>query len=168
MSNYSKADINSQYDKLRAQLKAGTISQSNFKAAADRLYKLYHSKQNKAARTPTAKPQSKLQKAVKAVQAAKPKTSKQQGDGSVKAKRRMTSHDKAVERKNKEAKGYSYRTGAEDMAWSMKNEIQLNKPKKPKLGDMYKNPTTNQVFHWDGSKWVKGRLGKSTRLKSSK
>lgn len=166
MSNYSKADINSRYDKLRAQLKAGSISQSNFKAAADRLYKLYHSKQNKAARTQTAKPQSKVQKAVKAVKAAK--TSKQQGDGSVKATRRMTSYDKAVQRKNKEAQGYSYRTGPEDREFSRKNEIQLNKPKKPKLGDKYKNPSTNQIFYWDGSKWVKGRLGKSTRLKTSK
>ena len=162
MSNYSKADINSRYDKLRAQLKAGTISQSNFKAAADRLYKLYHSKQNNAARTQTAKPQSKVQKAVKAVQAAKTKTSKQQGDGSVTAKKRKTSYDKEVERRNKVDKGWVDRTGAKDQAWSKANEKPLNVSPStksgPKKGDTkvvtIKVKDRNVTMVYDGSKWV--------------
>ena len=47
---YTKKAINEKYDKLRAQLKAGTIDQKKFKASANRLYELYHSDANKATR----------------------------------------------------------------------------------------------------------------------
>jgi len=63
---YTKKAINDKYDKLRAQLKAGTIDQKKFKASADRLYKLYHGDANKATRNkvgpaksaPTPKPKA--------------------------------------------------------------------------------------------------------------
>ena len=47
---YTKKAINAKYDKLRAQLKAGTIDNKTFKTAANRLYELYHSDANKATR----------------------------------------------------------------------------------------------------------------------
>ena len=63
---YTKKAVNAKYDKLRAQLKKGTISKSAFKAAANRLYNLYHSDSNKATRNkvkiapkPTKKPKTK-------------------------------------------------------------------------------------------------------------
>ena len=56
---YTKKAVNAKYDKLRAQLKAGTIDQKKFKAAADRLYKLYHSDANKATRNASPKPAPK-------------------------------------------------------------------------------------------------------------
>jgi len=56
---YTKKAINDKYDKLRAQLKAGTIDQKKFKASADRLYKLYHSDSNKATRNASPKPAPK-------------------------------------------------------------------------------------------------------------
>ena len=56
---YTKKAINDKYDKLRAQLKAGTIDQKTFKASADRLYKLYHSDANKATRNASSKPAPK-------------------------------------------------------------------------------------------------------------
>ena len=55
---YTKKVVNAKYDKLRAQLKAGTIDQKKFKASADRLYKLYHSDANKATRNAKPKPKS--------------------------------------------------------------------------------------------------------------
>ena len=53
---YTKKAINAKYDKLRAQLKSGTIDQKKFKAAANRLYELYHSDANKATRNAKPKP----------------------------------------------------------------------------------------------------------------
>ena len=75
MSNLSKAAVNSKYDQLRAQLKAGTLTQSKFKAAADRLYKLYHGKANKAARNTTSQPSAKPKAAGNKPVQTKPKTS---------------------------------------------------------------------------------------------
>ena len=86
-------------------------------------------------------------------------------NGSVKATRRKTSYEKEVERRNKIDKGWSNRTGAEDQARSEKNEVQLNIPKNPKPGSKYKHPRTGAMFYYDGSKWVRGRLGKTTRFK---
>lgn len=82
MSTLSKSAVNAKYDQLRAQLKAGTISQSNFKAASDRLYKMYHGKANAATRNKVGQPststkpggnkpvqtQSRVQQATKSVQ----------------------------------------------------------------------------------------------------
>lgn len=59
MSNLSKSAVNAKYDQLRSQLKAGTITQANFKAAADRLYKMYHGKANAATRNKVAQPSAK-------------------------------------------------------------------------------------------------------------
>ena len=56
---YNKKDINDKYDKLKAQLKAGTIDKEKFKASANRLYNLYHSDANKATRNAASKPVSK-------------------------------------------------------------------------------------------------------------
>ena len=56
---YTKKAVNAKYDKLRAQLKAGTIDQKKFKASADRLYKLYHGDANKATRNASSKPAPK-------------------------------------------------------------------------------------------------------------
>jgi hypothetical protein len=55
----SKTAINKEYDKLKSQLKSGDLSQKQFKIAADRLYKLYHSDANKAQRAKDAKPAAK-------------------------------------------------------------------------------------------------------------
>ena len=52
----SKSAINKKYDQLMSQLKSGDLSQKQFKTAADRLYKLYHSDANKAQRAKDAKP----------------------------------------------------------------------------------------------------------------
>ena len=75
MSNLSKAAVNRRYDELREQLEAGTISKANFKAAADRLYKLYHGKANKAARNSTSQPSAKAKAAGTKPVNTKPKTS---------------------------------------------------------------------------------------------
>ena len=57
---YTKKAVNAKYDKLRAQLKAGTIDQKTFKASANRLYELYHGDANKATRNKSvAKPKPK-------------------------------------------------------------------------------------------------------------
>ena len=53
----TKKDANAKYDKLRAQLKKGTISQKDFKRSADRIYNMYHSDANK--KTRNAKPAPK-------------------------------------------------------------------------------------------------------------
>jgi len=50
MADLSKSAINKKYDQLRADLKSGELSQEEFKRSADRLYKMYHSKANKAQR----------------------------------------------------------------------------------------------------------------------
>lgn len=55
----SKSAINKKYDELRSQLKSGDLSQKQFKIAADRLYKLYHSNANKAQRAKDVKPAAK-------------------------------------------------------------------------------------------------------------
>ena len=44
---YAKKDVNAKYDKLRKQLKDGTISKEAFKAAAMKMHKMYHSDSNK-------------------------------------------------------------------------------------------------------------------------
>ena len=75
MSNLSKAAINTRYDALVKQLEAGTISKANFKASADRLYKLYHGKANKAARNSTSQPSAKAKAAGTKPVNTKPKTS---------------------------------------------------------------------------------------------
>ena len=61
MANLLKSAIHTKYDQLRTDLKKGEISQEQFKRSADRLYKLYHSKANKAQRAKDAKPVSKQQ-----------------------------------------------------------------------------------------------------------
>jgi len=55
----SKTAINKKYDELKSQLKSGNLSQKQFKIAADRLYKLYHSDANKAQRAKDSKPKAK-------------------------------------------------------------------------------------------------------------
>ena len=55
----SKTAINKKYDELRSQLKSGDLSQKQFKIAADRLYKMYHSDANKAQRAKDVKPAAK-------------------------------------------------------------------------------------------------------------
>jgi len=75
---YSKKAINERYDKLRAQLKSGTIDQKKFKASANRLYELYHSDANKAARN--AKPKTTAAKPPVATPKPKPK-SQSNGNG---------------------------------------------------------------------------------------
>jgi len=68
----TKKDANAKYDKLRAQLKKGDISKEAFKAASNRIYKMYHSDANKATRNaPKAKPAAKTKPAAKAKPAAK-------------------------------------------------------------------------------------------------
>tara|TARA_B100001063_G_C16336062_1_gene344508 strand:- start:14 stop:484 length:471 start_codon:yes stop_codon:yes gene_type:complete len=70
----TKKAANAKYDKLRAQLKKGDISKEAFKAAANRIYKMYHGDANKATRNaPKAKPSPKA----KPVAKAKPKVSNQ-------------------------------------------------------------------------------------------
>ncbi len=59
MANFTKSAVNKKYDELRGQLKAGTLSQSNFKAAANRLYKMYHGKANAATRNKVSQPSAK-------------------------------------------------------------------------------------------------------------
>ena len=59
MADLSKSAINKKYDQLRADLKSGELSQEQFKRKADRLYKLYHSKANKAQRAKDAAPAPK-------------------------------------------------------------------------------------------------------------
>ena len=59
MANLTKSAANKKYDQLRSQLKAGTLSQSNFKAAADRIYKMYHGKANAATRNRVSQPSAK-------------------------------------------------------------------------------------------------------------
>ena len=102
------------------------------------------------------------------VQQSRPAKPSNSGNGSVKAIPRKTSYQKEVEKRNKIDKGWVDTTGKEDMERSMKNEIQLNKPKNPKLGSKYKDASTGQVYYYDGSKWVKGKLGKVTRFKKPK
>ena len=53
----SKKDANKKYDELRAKLKSGEMSKKDFTRAANRIYEMYHSPKNKAARK--AKPASK-------------------------------------------------------------------------------------------------------------
>ena len=64
----TKKDANAKYDRLRKKLEAGDITKERFKQAADRIYKMYHSDANKAARKAKpaikAKPASKTGKAV--------------------------------------------------------------------------------------------------------
>ena len=68
----SKSAINKKYDQLMSQLKSGDLSQKQFKTAADRLYKLYHSDANKAQRAKDAKPAAKkTTKATSSTQQAK-------------------------------------------------------------------------------------------------
>ena len=50
MNTISKADANKKYDDLKKLLKNGDITQAAFKASAERIYKLYHGKANKAGR----------------------------------------------------------------------------------------------------------------------
>ena len=52
----SKAAANKKYDELRAKLKKGDISQAEFKTAANRIYKMYHSKENAPNRTAVKAP----------------------------------------------------------------------------------------------------------------
>ena len=59
MANLTKSDANKKYDQLREQLKAGTLSQRNFKAAANRIYKMYHGKANAATRNKVSQPPAK-------------------------------------------------------------------------------------------------------------
>ena len=76
---YTKKAINDKYDKLRAQLKAGTIDQKTFKASANRLYELYHSDANKATRNATPakpKPKTKPQATTTTTTTTKPKKGK--------------------------------------------------------------------------------------------
>lgn len=65
----SKSAANKKYDELRSQLKAGNISKEKFQASADRIYKMYHSKENAATRNAAPKPKAKP----KAKPQAKPK-----------------------------------------------------------------------------------------------
>lgn len=68
----SKSAINKKYDQLVSQFKSGDLSQKQFKTAADRLYKLYHSNANKAQRAKDAKPVArKSTKATPSTQQAK-------------------------------------------------------------------------------------------------
>ena len=59
MANLTKSDANRKYDQLREQLNAGTLSQRNFKAAANRIYKMYHGKANAATRNKVSQPPAK-------------------------------------------------------------------------------------------------------------
>jgi len=62
----TKKAANAKYDKLRAQLKNGDISKEAFKAASNRIYKMYHSDANKATRNaPKPKPVAKPKPAAK-------------------------------------------------------------------------------------------------------
>lgn len=79
----TKKDANAKYDKLRAQLKKGDISKEAFKAASNRIYKMYHGDANKATRNaPKAKPTAKAKPTVKKpVQTSKPKPDPQANKG---------------------------------------------------------------------------------------
>ena len=88
----TKKDANAKYDKLRDQLKKGTISQKDFKRSADRIYSMYHSDANK--KTRNAKPAPK---------ASTPKTSNEakrkkavDGVGPSDAQRRRDSSPEAM------------------------------------------------------------------------
>ena len=154
MSNYSKADINSRYDKLRAQLKAGSISQSSFKAAADRLYKLYHSKQNTAARNKSVKPTTKLQKAVQATKAAKTNTTTNKTKPpKPKASNKAVSGGYTISARNRKPGS----RGEKGWIYSTQQGVRT----------AYNDVSGAHWYH-DGSKWVKGKLGKVTRFKGPK
>lgn len=89
----SKSAVNKKYDELRAQLKSGELSQKAFKLQADRLYKMYHSKEAKAQRAkPAAKPKA-------AKPAAKPKAAKKSTKSEA-AKRFYSSSSKGDIQKN--------------------------------------------------------------------
>lgn len=82
MANLSKSAVNAKYDQLRSQLKAGTLSQSKFKAAADRLYRMYHGKANAATRNKVGQPSAKAKPA--GVAPVQPASRVQQGASAVK------------------------------------------------------------------------------------
>ena len=82
----SKSAINKKYDQLKADLKSGALSQEQFKRAADRLYKMYHSKEAKAQRAKSAaKP--KVTKTVASTSKPKPAAKPKQTSKSEAAKR---------------------------------------------------------------------------------
>ncbi len=72
----TKKDANAKYDKLKKQLKDGTLSQKDFKRAADRIYSMYHSDANKKTRNAKPAPKAATPKA------ATPKADPQRNTGS--------------------------------------------------------------------------------------
>lgn len=124
MANLTKSDINSKYDKLRDQLKAGTLSQSNFKAAANRLYKMYHGKANAATRNKVSQPSAKPKAA-----GTKPvnKVPQRFADGAKGGK-----YDKAVQNKEK-AKQNFFRSSSGTRGNNVPSNPKLkSQPTKPK------------------------------------
>lgn len=124
MANLTKSAANKKYDDLREQLKAGTISQSNFKAAADRLYKMYHGKANAATRNKVGQPPAKPKAA-----GTKPvnKVPQRFADGAKGGK-----YDKAVKNKEK-AKSNFFRSSSGTRGGNLPSNPKLkSQPKKPK------------------------------------
>ena len=72
----TKKDANAKYDKLKKQLKDGTLSQKDFKRSADRIYSMYHSDANKKTRNAKPAPKAATPKA------ATPKADPQRNTGS--------------------------------------------------------------------------------------
>ena len=128
----SKSAINKKYDQLMSQLKSGDLSQKQFKTAADRLYKLYHSDANKAQRAKDAKPAvKKTTKATSSTQQAKKPakpTSKVRKTAEAQAlerrRSRMTSEAKALDTKRARRVLNRPATGA------MANQVDKNNAKK--------------------------------------
>ena len=114
MANLTKSDANRKYDELRKELKAGTLSQRNFKAAADRIYKMYHGKANAKPKAAGTKPVNKVPQRF--------------ADGAKGGK-----YDKAVKNKEK-AKSNFFRsssgTRGENVSSNPKLKSQPTKPKR--------------------------------------
>lgn len=144
-------------------------------------------KQQKEA-TRAKKEAKKQQQQVTAAQKPKPAPTKGKPDGSVKATPRKTSFDRIVERRNQQRSQLragvgEYITNAEAKRRERNANAQTSKSKsksnsgmnaggkggmfdrsvKRKLGETttYKGNS----FYWDGSKWVKGKLGSVKRFK---
>ncbi len=182
----TKKDANAKYDKLKKQLKDGTLSQKDFKRSADRIYSMYHSDANKKTRNAKPAPKAATPKA------ATPKADPQRNTGSGRdgsfglgtsgkgrpsdpARPNQTKNGASLgsklspaEKKRREeaaaSVGKNRRTGTSrgGSRASNNNRGQLRaNTSGPKVGSTrrIRKGRTYVTQMWDGKKYVTGRLG---------
>lgn len=182
----TKKDANAKYDKLKKQLKDGTLSQKDFKRAADRIYSMYHSDANKKTRNAKPAPKAATPKA------ATPKADPQRNTGSGRdgsfglgtsgkgrpsdpARPNQTKNGASLGSKLSPAEkkrraeaaasvGKNHRTGTSrgGSRASNNNRGQLRaNTSGPKVGSTrrIRKGRTYVTQMWDGKKYVTGRLG---------